>query len=159
MESIKSNENWKIVSLRDRKDITEKAAAWFHTKWNVPEDAYMESITASQRNQLEIPQWYVVINDKEEIIGGLGLISNDFHKRKDLEPNVCAVYVEKEYRNQGIARAMLEYACNDAYDRGYEKVYLITGHKEFYEKCGWTFLCMVEEDNGNFIRMYVTSKL
>lgn len=149
-----SNRNWKIISLRDRSDLNKKAASWFHEKWKVPEVIYLESILGCQKNPLGIPQWYLVVDNEENIIGGLGLIENDFHKRKDLSPNVCALFIEREYRNSGIAKVMLEFACNDAFELGYPKVYLITEHEQFYEKCGWHFLCMVEEDNGHLTRMY-----
>lgn len=36
------------------------------------------------------------------------MIDNDFQDRKDLTPNVCAVYIEKEYRCQGIVGICLE---------------------------------------------------
>ncbi|WP_430866067.1 hypothetical protein [Clostridium butyricum] len=35
-----------------------------------------------------------------------------------------------------------------------KEVYLITEQTNFYEKCGWNFLCMVEENDGHMIRMY-----
>ncbi len=38
-----------------------------------------------------VPQWYVAMKEAR-IIGGLGVIENDFHDRKDLAPNVCAAY-------------------------------------------------------------------
>ncbi len=44
---------------------------------------------------------------------GLGVIENDFHNRKDLTPNICAVYVEEKYRGQGIAGKMLNFVCED----------------------------------------------
>lgn len=44
------------------------------------------------------------------IIGGMGVIENDFHDRKDLAPNVCAVYTEEDRRCNGIAGALLNYA-------------------------------------------------
>lgn len=31
-----------------------------------------------------------------------GSIANDFHDRKDLTPNICAVYTEEAYRGRGI---------------------------------------------------------
>ena len=34
------------------------------------------------------------------------------------------------------------------------EAYLITGHTDFYEMCGWEFYGMIEEDDGNMIRMY-----
>lgn len=30
--------------------------------------------------------------DGDKIAGGMGVIENDFHDRKDLAPNVCAVW-------------------------------------------------------------------
>lgn len=39
----------------------------------------------------------------EKIIGGMGVIENDFYNRKDLTPNVCPVYTEKDYCCKGIA--------------------------------------------------------
>ncbi len=87
------------------------------------------------------------------MIGGVGLIENDFHKRKDLSPNVCALFVEKAYRNNGIAGALLEHVCKDTAQMGYQSLYLITNHDQLYEKFGWSYLCMVEEDNKNMIRM------
>lgn len=41
--------------------------------------------------------WYLCL-DGEKIVAGMGVIENDFHNRKDLTPNVCAVYTGKEYR-------------------------------------------------------------
>lgn len=37
----------------------------------------------------------------------MGVIENDFHDRKDLTPNVCAVYTE-EYRCQGVCRKYIK---------------------------------------------------
>ncbi|MGM7390055.1 GNAT family N-acetyltransferase, partial [Acinetobacter baumannii] len=32
---------------------------------------------------------------------------------------------------------------------------LITDHTEFYEKCGWRFLTLVKDEEGEMVRMYV----
>lgn len=87
-------------------------ANWFHEKWNIPLEAYLESIDECLENRNAIPQWYIAISG-HKVIGGIGVIKNDFHNRKDLTPNICAVYVEEEYRCQGIAGKMLEFVCND----------------------------------------------
>ena len=89
-------------------------------------------------------------------MGGLGVIENDFHNRKDLAPNVCAVYTEKEYRYKGIAGHLLDMVVEDMKSKGITPIYLITDHTSFYERYGWEFLCMVqEEENSDMIRMYV----
>ena len=53
------------------------------------------------------------------------------HNRKDLSPNVCAVYVEERYRCQGIAGVLLNYVCRDMRERGINKLYLLTEHTSF----------------------------
>ena len=74
--------------------------------------------------------WYLCL-DSECIVGGLGVIENDFHDRKDLKPNVCAVYTEKEYRCQGIAGQLLDIVVKDMKSKGITPIYLITDHESF----------------------------
>lgn len=88
--------------------------------------------------------WYLCL-DKDKIIASLGVVENDFHDMKDLAPNVCAVYTEKEYRNKGIAGQLLRLVMEDM-NKGITPVYLITDHTSFYERYGWNFLCMVQGD-------------
>lgn len=146
---------FEIIRLRDQEELKEKAANWFHEKWKIPKQAYLESMEECLALQDKIPQWYLVVKE-EQIVAGLGVIANDFHKRIDLTPNICAVYVEKEYRKLGIAKELLQYACKDLSTLGYDELYLITDHTNFYEKCGWEFLGMVEENDGGMTRMYHT---
>lgn len=84
------------------------------------------------------PQWYLAINGGK-IIGGLGVIENDFHERKDLSPNVCAVFVEESARKIGVARALLSLVCNDMKEKGIDMLCLLTDLTSFYEHCGREF--------------------
>ncbi|MGM9643471.1 MAG: GNAT family N-acetyltransferase, partial [Eubacteriales bacterium] len=93
--------------------------------------------------------------ENDKIIGGLGVIENDFHERKDLSPNVCAVYVEKDKRGNGIAGALLNFACIDMLEKGIDTLYLVTDHTSFYERYGWEYLCDVRGDDGDYTRMYI----
>lgn len=144
-----------VMNLREKPQWKQKAAQWFHEKWNVPVDAYLESIEESLNSENPVPQWYLAVKE-EQIIGGIGVIENDFHDRKDLTPNVCAVYVEEEFRCRGIARKMLETVCRDMKEKGIDTLYLITDHDSFYERYGWEFYCMVQGDGEEeMTRMYV----
>lgn len=142
-----------LIPLRLHPDLSEAATQWFHSKFGVPLDAYRESIAACVRQQTGIPQWYL-LTEGDEIVGGLGAIENDFHLRPDLTPNVCALYVEEAYRRRGLARKMLNFVCEDLAQMGFPTVYLLTDHTAFYEKCGWEFFCMVQENSGEFCRVY-----
>ena len=145
-----------LKKLCDYPELCEKSAHWFSQKWGIPVEAYHESIQQSIKQKNGIPQWYIVL-DGDEIIAGAGIIDNDFHERKDLTPNLCALFVEEKYRNQMIAKYILDFARKDVGSMGFENLYLITDHKEFYEKYNWKFLTTVNDDEGNTTRMYVAS--
>ena len=146
---------YQIVRLMDKPEMKEKMAKWFHEKWNVPLQAYLDSMEDCLSRTKLIPQWYVAVEDSQ-IIGGLGVIENDFHNRKDLTPNVCAVYTEPDRRSQGVAGTLLRYVCDDMKAKGNDALYLVTDHTAFYERFGWEFLCMVQSDGETEpSRMYV----
>ena len=144
---------WEIVRLSDRPALAEEAAQWFHGKWGIPLGAYRESIARSIAQPDGVPMWFVALSGGQ-IAGGLGVIDNDFHRRPDLTPNICAVYVEPAFRHRGLARALLDAACSRLAVMGITDTYLITTHTAFYERCGWDFLCLVEENDGGIVRMY-----
>ncbi len=142
------------VSLREKPQLKEQAAAWFHEKWGVPQEAYLACMSAYIKNEKDYG-WYLCLN-REQIIGGLGVIENDFHNRKDLTPNICSVYTEDAYRCQGIAGRLLKIVVQDLNSKGIAPIYLITDHINFYERYGWEFLCMVQGDGASEMsRMYI----
>ncbi|MCK9456535.1 MAG: GNAT family N-acetyltransferase [Candidatus Riflebacteria bacterium] len=144
-----------IFKISQNAQLVEKAAQWFHEKWKIPVQKYQESMAESLKPGIVVPEWYI-IQDDDRIIAGIGVIENDFHNRKDLTPNVCAVYVEKEYRKKGIAGKLLRYVCSDMKSRGIDTLYLLTEHDSFYERYGWQFFCLVRGDGeSEMSRMYV----
>lgn len=136
---------YEIVSLSHRPQLKDRAAEWFHEKWGIPLAAYRESMEECLRGSGPVPQWYVAM-EQGRIIGGLGVIENDFHNRKDLAPNVCAVYTEEDRRCRGVAGTLLGHVCADMARRGVHTLYLVTDHNSFYERYGWRFFCMVQGD-------------
>lgn len=145
---------YSFLRIQQHPQLIPKAAQWFHEKWEIPYTTYNESMVACVTTAVSVPQWYIVMNGTD-IIAGLGVIDNDFHQRKDLTPNICAVYVDEPYRNQGIAGKLLQLACSDYKQKGFDALYLVTEHTCFYERYGWEFLCMVQETNTNHMtRMY-----
>ncbi len=146
---------YKIVRLVDKPELKERAAAWFHGKWGVPLEEYMESMDDCLTGTNDVPQWYIAM-DGSKIVGGMGVIENDFHVRKDLTPNICAVYTEEDRRGMGIAGALLNYVCIDMKSRGINTLYLVTELESFYERYGWEFLCMVQGNSeSDIMRMYI----
>ena len=146
--------NFDYITLRERAELKSCAAEWFHCKWGVPTEAYLECMEAYLKKETEYG-WYLCMNG-DKIVGGMGVIENDFHDRKDLTPNVCAVYTEKDYRCKGIAGHLLNMVVEDMKSKGITPVYVVTDHPGFYERYGWEFLCMVQGDGEpNMTRMYI----
>lgn len=142
------------IKLRERPELEVSAADWFHSKWGVPQEAYLECMDDYLNNKTEYG-WYLCLDD-DHIVGGLGVIENDFHDRKDLSPNVCAVYTEEAYRKHGIAGTLLNMVVDDLRSKGITPVYLVTDHTGFYERYGWEFFCMVQgDDEPDMTRMYI----
>lgn len=146
---------YNILKIQEHPELVKQAARWFHEKWGIPEEAYLESMADCLKASGPVPRWFIAV-DGQRIIGGLGVIENDFHDRKDLTPNVCAVFVEPEYRGQGIAGALLNFVCKEMKALGLDTLYLLTDHDSFYERYGWEFFCMAQGDGEDEpSRMYV----
>ena len=147
-------DTYQYIALRQQPELMESAASWFHSKWGVPTEAYLACMKAYLKGETELG-WYLCL-DGSQIIGGLGVIENDFHDRKDLTPNICAVYTEKSHRSRGVAGSLLNMAVADLRAKGITPVYLVTDHTGFYERYGWEFLCLVQGDGEpDMTRMYI----
>ena len=70
------------VTLRQKPELKEAAAAWFHDKWKVPQEAYLACMEAYLNHETEYG-WYLCLDDGR-IAGGLGVIENDFQTGKTL---------------------------------------------------------------------------
>ncbi len=145
---------FRFITLREAPELMENAALWFNSKWGVPKEAYLECMESYLSGETELG-WYLCL-DGEQIVGGMGVIENDFHDRKDLSPNVCAVYTEESYRKQGIAGVLLNMVVDDLKAKGISPVYLVTDHTGFYERYGWEFYCMAQGDGEpDMTRLYI----
>lgn len=145
---------YRYITLAEEPERMRSAAEWFHSKWHVPVEAYLECMQAYLAGETEYG-WFLCL-DGQQIVGGLGVIENDFHDRKDLTPNVCAVYTEEAHRCRGIAGHLLDMAVEDLRQKGISPAYLVTDHTGFYERYGWEFLCMVQGDGEpELTRMYI----
>ena len=117
-----------IADIRSHPELKAQTAAWFHSKWEVPEEEYLASMDECISGGASVPQWYVAL-ENGVITGGVGVIENDFHVRRDM--------------------AAL----------GVNTLYLITDHVSFYECYGWEFVTMAECTDGSApARLYVSPR-
>ena len=102
-----------IIDLAGRPELALRAAEWFASKWGIPAEEYLASMEQSARGGA-FPRWYLAL-DGERIAGGCGVIENDFHDRRDLAPNLCALFAEHDsfYERYG-----WQYLCTAQPDDG-----------------------------------------
>ena len=145
---------YEYITLRECPSLEDAAAEWFSNKWGIPKAAYLECMQDYLHGKCEYG-WYLCLCGGE-IVAGLGVIENDFHNKKDLFPNVCAVYTSEAHRGKGICGRLLDMAVEDLRIKGISPVYLLTDHTGFYERYGWKFLCMVQGNGeSEMSRMYI----
>ncbi|MCL2064808.1 MAG: GNAT family N-acetyltransferase [Candidatus Cloacimonetes bacterium] len=161
-----------IINIRENPSFIEEAADYFSSRWKIGKQVYIKSMQDSLREENMLPRWYLMIKErklstspptpsfqKRAIIGGFGLVENDFMVRKDLSPWFCALYVEPEHRGQGNAQNMLSFARYEAKILGFNKVYLNTDHIGFYEQFDWEFIGFDEHSSGDMVRVYAAETI
>ena len=145
-------QDYKYIDLKNYPNLLAEAASWFSSCWGIPKEAYLECMQ-DYLNDVTNYGWYLCLDDNK-IIGGLGVIKNDFHNRVDLYPNICAVYVNEKYRNNGIAGKLLNLAVEEMKKKGVSPIYLVTDHVGFYERYGFEFYTFVKQEDGES-RLYI----
>ncbi len=86
-------ESYSYITLRQRPELKDHAAKWFHSKWGVPTQAYLECMEAYLAKKTEYG-WYLCM-DGDKIVGGMGVIENDFHVfTRDTDGSFCVWYRE-----------------------------------------------------------------
>lgn len=154
---IRKSLDYAVKRISDEPYLVATAAKWFHEKRNIGEEIYLESMKAAVSLNSAYPEWYLALDKNDRIIGGAGVIDNDFHDRVDLTPNVCAVFVEEDERGKGIAGEVLGFICRDMKKRGVDTLYLVTDLDGFYERYGWKYFCDVNsrgQENSSKLLVY-----
>lgn len=125
----------RVVSVCEAPEYVERAIAFFQRHWASEASApvYDDCI---RHAAVPLPQWYLLLCG-EEILGGAGLIPNDFISRGDLYPWLCALIVEPAHRGRAYGRLLIERAKADARAAGFSRLYLASDHVGYYERYGF----------------------
>lgn len=145
----------KIISVREQPEYKKRAIKYFQDKWAKPGNEMMfeDCISNCIDSDSVLPQWYLLM-DKDKIIGGAGLIPNDFISRMDLYPWLCSLYIEEDHRGNSYSSLLIEKIKSDTKKLGFKNLYLCTDHIRFYEKYGFEFIGMGYHPWGESSRIY-----
>jgi len=143
----------RIINIREHPEWLERAADFFSSKWNIDRQLYFDSMNDSLITTKTLPRWYLMLRG-DNIIGGFGLIDNDFMVRTDLCPWLCALYIEPAERGKQLGEKLLSYSRHEAAALKFHKVYLNTDHVGYYEKYGWSYMGDFAHQSGTDARVY-----
>ena len=78
--------------------------------------------------------------DNDKLIGFISLFKYDGDEMKNLTPWYATMYVKEEFRGKGYSKILNNAILEEAKNRGFNKLYLKTDLKNYYEKFGAIFI-------------------
>lgn len=122
------------------KDSIIKIANWYFNEWSTPIDKTIRRLT-NQPNDDVLLQLVLSINNKVVATGGVCYNVNIFNVHSWLskyKPWLGLFYTEKNYRNKGLGKMLLEHIELRSKEKGLDKLFLYTFTAEpFYKRNGW----------------------
>ncbi|GGF63628.1 N-acetyltransferase [Paenibacillus albidus] len=130
-----------IIDIRERTELQGEAIGYFWRQWGEASNKqfYRDCMERSCDTPSDIPRFYVAL-EGTSIIGGYALLRSDLNSRQDLFPWLACLYVNPEYRGQGLGQKLQEHAIREAKLKGYQKLYLCTDHTGYYERNQWKYI-------------------
>ena len=135
---------FEISNLNDVFDLKNSVADRIWNEWWRPHGHLFQVVTDFFD---ELPEargipFCLVAHDVGKYVGSvLGLVS-DLDERPELSPWVGALWVEPEFRQQGVAGALVKEALNEVFAVGHEVAFLCatTEKRMMYQNQGWRLL-------------------
>lgn len=152
-----SLEKVEFLNLKEKIEYIEEVSNLYWKQWSEEHGDTIDGVIYRTKHCLntdDIPQTYIALFNNE-LVGIVSLWRNDLCARQDLYPWMAGLYVKENYRNMGIGTFLQNKAIEITRSLGYDNLYLITDHDNYYEKNNWQFLDTAPLGNGQMTKVYV----
>lgn len=133
----------RIEYLSDHIEYADIVSLWIFNAFikNIRDDLSLESVTSSIMNcSSEALPIRLIALLGEKCVGTVSLVQSDL-KCRDYTPWLAALFVDNDYRKNGIGKELIDCAVKAARQLGYKEIYLRTEHASaYYRKLGWTYV-------------------
>ncbi len=135
---------FQILPLADKKEHIWELAELQHAEWkhfNPSMTLQMRADKISKAAKREgIPAVYIAISGNQ-LMASAAIVEQDMSTKTELSPWLAGVYVKEEFRNQGIASALIDKCEQEAARSGANTWFLFTEFASgLYEKLGWSHM-------------------
>jgi GNAT superfamily N-acetyltransferase len=142
--------NITISDLRQRPEFFDTVADRIWRAWWKERGFPLSYIAGRMQENLNADPLPIalVAHEGATFLGTSSVIASDLEDLPQYTPWVAAVWVDPQYRERQIGRALVARAANDVFDLGIDRVYLCAakGRRNFYVRQGWV---PIEEDVGS----------
>lgn len=119
-------------------------AKWIYDEWAYvyPQKSLqdIQRTLISRVNEREMPIT-LVAHDERGVLGTASLKADDLEIAPELTPWISSVFVQAEYRGEGVGTALAEEIERIAAELGFRRLHLFNPLSQgLFEKLGWTLL-------------------
>ncbi|MDR0631786.1 MAG: GNAT family N-acetyltransferase [Holosporaceae bacterium] len=137
----------RIDYLANHVDLIPTVAQWYFEAWRrFSKNLSIEDTKLRLASRLNIDKLdicFLCFGDDDEIVGTFSLTQKDIPNNEDFFPCLSNLFVAEKHRRQKIGEALVNCAKQQAYNFGFEEMYLYTTDKTvhlWYEKLGWKII-------------------
>lgn len=130
----------KIIDLSDRPEFKEQVTDWLWQAFGSENSRdFFASVVQSSLSGADLPQTFIAL-EGETLAGTVGLWRCDLISRQDLTPWLAALYVDEEFRSQGLGQQLQAFVLEQSRRSGFREVYLYAEFTGYYERFGWQYI-------------------
>lgn len=144
----------RIVKINSQYPKIITIAKWIFSEWgHIKPENSLETTIALLKGRCGdmIPSMYVAEVDNMPV-GTASLIECDMEIRQQYTPWLASVYVDANWRNQGIGSQIVGHVENEAKNHKVKKLYLFTPNRQkMYFRLGWQQIEELEYKGHNLV--------